>query len=239
MCLRRRAQKSARIRLAGTHKDLIGRPLLHNASVLHNDHAIAILSRQSQIMRNEHSRHATRARQLDQKLHDGLLRRYVKASSRLVCQKQSGCAGERHSDHAALTHPSRKLKWIGMNASLGRIDTHFSQRFDGPSGGRRPIYWAMCHYHVSNLRTYRPDRIEGRLWTLKDHRDLTATNSLQLPAIKLMDCATRVSNRSGSQLGLSRQQPEYRIRGDRLSGSAFPDDPDDLRRSNLKRDVIE
>lgn len=139
------------------------------------------------------------------KFHDGPLRRHVESGGRLIGQKQSRPAGERHGDDAALTHPSRKLKRIGVNALLGIIDTDFSQSFDRPSSSLSRAHRAMRHYHIGNLRAHWPDRIKGRLWALKYHGDLAAADRFEVSAAEFIQGAPKIGNRSGRNPGLHRQ----------------------------------
>src|SRR4051794_2318124 len=97
----------------------------------------------------------------------------------------------------------------------------------------------MRHDHIGNLRADRSNRIKGCLRTLKDHGNLSAANSLELSAAKITQGLTKIAYRPARNLGFGRQQAEDRIAGDGLSGSALPDDADNLRRSDLKGDIIE
>ena len=102
--------------MLGLGKDVGGLRGLDHAALLHHHHAVAIGGGQAEIMRDQDRRHAALLGELDDQVHDGLLRGDVEAGGRLVRDQELRIAGERQRDHDALAHAAGQLERIGMIA---------------------------------------------------------------------------------------------------------------------------
>ncbi|MNN92465.1 hypothetical protein D3C81_2107540 [compost metagenome] len=83
-------------------------------------------------MSDEHNRHVLLRLQFLDQLQDLRLDGHIKGCGRLVGDQHCGIAGQRHRDHDALTHSSRKLMRVVVIPLLGSGDAnplHQLQRF--------------------------------------------------------------------------------------------------------------
>ena len=77
---------------------------LHDFSLLHHDHPIAIGRGKPEIVGDENRRHGLLAGELDHQVHHRFLGRHVETGRRLVGDEQPRPAGQRERNHRALAH---------------------------------------------------------------------------------------------------------------------------------------
>ena len=78
----------------------------------------------------------------------------------LICDEELRTAGERHCDHHTLPHSTRHLMRIFINPCVGRWDSDFRQKTDGPVSCRFFGDILMDQDRLHDLVTDGVDRIQ-------------------------------------------------------------------------------
>jgi hypothetical protein len=86
--------------------DLVQCGLLDDLSGIHHNRAVAEISRNAPVMRDEQQRHAI-VLELAKEIQDPGLDSNIERRRRLICDQESGRARQRASDRYTLSHPTR------------------------------------------------------------------------------------------------------------------------------------
>ena len=130
-------------------------------------------------MRNEKNSHAHLFLQLGNEREDLRLDRHVERRRRLVGNQKTRLAGQRHSDHHALTHAARQLMGIAKRNFFGIGNADQLQKTDRIRNSLGTVEIAVQAQTFSNLFANREYRIERRHRFLKDHCDFVAADLSQ------------------------------------------------------------
>ena len=105
--------------MLGMGKDLLCRSRLHDLAAIHDDHPIAHLGDDPEVVRNEQEGHAMSTLQADQQVQDLRLNRHVERCGRLVRDQESWLTRKGDCDHDPLEHSARHLMRIAVVALIG------------------------------------------------------------------------------------------------------------------------
>ncbi|HLH07833.1 MAG TPA: hypothetical protein VKW78_11400 [Terriglobales bacterium] len=141
--------------------ELRGRRYFHDAAEIHNGDAVTHPSDEPQIMRYQQDGHAVPLAELEQKVHDLGLNRYVQRCCWLIGDQEFGPAGKRHGDHHSLAQTTTKLVRIGLQHPLGVRDADFAEPMGGLFSRLVRRDRVVQSEHSAQLGSYRPDRIEA------------------------------------------------------------------------------
>ena len=81
-------------------------------------------------MGDQNDRHRQSVPQLAEQFEDLRLDRDIKRGRRFIGDQELGFAGKRHRNHHALPHSARHLVRKGVDAPLGRRNSHQFQQLD-------------------------------------------------------------------------------------------------------------
>ncbi len=198
-------------------KDACRRRRLDHLSGLHDDDPIAVSRGKPEVMRDEHRRHAARARQLYNQIHHRLLRRHIEPSRGLIGDEQPRLAGKCHRNDDALAHAARKLERIRVVALLRVADAHQIQDINRLLArvGRRRL--DVLQQHVLDLVADLPNRIQSRARILEDHRHLPPAQIPHRPLGSSPDVDAGKCERATANTAGPVQDSHERIRRDRLA----------------------
>ncbi len=148
-----------------------GRPLLHDAALLHDCDIICDAPDNAEVVRDEQDRHAAPSLQILEQLQDLRLHGDVERGGRFVGDKQVRLVGERHGDHHALPLPARKLVWIGAEppGRVGNAD-FLEQLHDAVTDLGTPAR-SVQFEDLANLLLDGVERVERRHRLLEHHGD--------------------------------------------------------------------
>ena len=144
------------------------------------------------------------------------------------------CDGDSHT----LPHPAGKLVWVGTQTRFRRWDSNLRQQFGSPCFCRSFTQRFMRVDGELHLLSDGQHRIERRNRVLKDHRDISAPARSQIGVRQLGQFHAIQLDRPFDNPSRRIDQTEKRKPGHCLARPAFPDKPQNLTRSQIKRDPI-
>ena len=174
-----------RIRMSGPIKNVLQRSLLHDSSRVHHRHLIACLRNDSQIMGNQDHGSTVLFLEIVHEIQYLGLDGHIQGGSGLICNQKLGIAGQCDGNDHPLAHPPAELVWI-LSSPAAR-NSHQLQHLPGLliRFGLRKMFMNLDT--LRNLIPNGKDRIQGCHRILKDHRDLLASDFLQLTAVEFQN----------------------------------------------------
>ncbi len=120
----------------------------------------------------------------------------------------------------------------------GIVESEFFQYFQAITAGRRPLPETVAAGDFEQLRTDRPNRVEGGRWILKDHRHLAPAQPPPLPRRQELKSASGETQRP-AQLRSGRLQAEQAGGEQRLAAPRLPGPADPFAGGDLKIESAE
>ncbi len=233
-------EQMARVVVLRIGEDLFHRSGLDDLALGHDADTVGEFAHDAEVVGDEEHGHAVLALQLAQEFEDLRLDRDVERGGRLVGDQQFGPIGERHGDHHTLTLAAREFMRIGFQPFFRLADADLVQQLQHAGTRRLPGHTLMQCEDFGNLLFDRMERIERCHRLLEDHGDVVAANFAQFAVGGLQqilaleeDLAARMACR-----GIG-QKPQDRICRDRLAGTGFADERDNLALVDIERDAID
>ena len=173
--------------------------------------------------------------QADQQVHDLCLDGDIQCRGRLVGNQQLGVAGNRHGDYHPLAHAARQLVRKRVQPAFGRRDFHHFHQLHRPCLQRAAAQPLVQPEHFHDLEAHRIARVQAGHRILEDHGDVAADNAPPRPLADGQQVLAVKLHAVGLDVAVAVQQAHQRHHGDRLAGTGFTDDADDL--AGLHRQV--
>ena len=152
----------------------VDRRILHDAAGVHHHDAARELGDHTQVVRDQHHRHAELGAQVAQQLEDLRLDGNVKRGGRLVGDQQARPAGDGDGDHHALAHAAGEAVRVLVDPAAGVGDAHQVEQLDGALARLDARQPAMQHHRLGDLVADRQHGIERGHRSLEDHGDAAA-----------------------------------------------------------------
>src|ERR1700716_1614685 len=236
---RRRPHQLAGVGMRRRGENLARGRRLHHMALFHHRHTVAIGRGEPEIVGDEDGRHAALFGELDDEVHDSLLRRHVEPGGRLVGDQQLGTARQRQRAHDALAHAAAELERIGMVALARTGDPHLVEALDRLVRERRGIRLRMLVQHILDLVADLADRIERSARVLEDHRHFAPAQAAHLVFAGGTDIEAGEVHRAFGAAAGAIEDAHHRVGGDRFAGAGFADDPYGLALGDLHVDVLD
>ena len=168
-----RGDEFARVGMPGSLEDLIGRALFDDDAVFHDEDAVAQVTDDAEVVRDEEVGDPSRFAQRDQQVEDLRLDRHVERRHRLVEHDDRGARGEGAGDRDALTlaarHPQRETT-CDLDRQADQVE-QFATRARRAARGRELARGKSVEQDALHV----PARIERTQRVLVDDRDETST----------------------------------------------------------------
>ena len=238
---RQALHQADRVRVPRVREDREDVAHLDDAACVHDDHAVAELCDEAEIVRDQ-DRGGMRLllRRLEHLDHLSL-DRHVERRRRLVGDQELRLVRDRHRDHRALPHAARELVRVLRVAPRRVRDADELEQLDHP----------LPHLVALQLRPVGRDRlrelvadsehrIERGHRILEDHRDVVAANLTQLLRRHLQQVAAVEDGLPARDLsGRLRDQPEQRHHADALARPRLADDAEHLAGEDVVADAVD
>ncbi len=160
---------------------------LDHAAGIHDQHAVAELRHQVQVVADEDQPHAAVA---DQPVHDVQHLgpdRHVQRAGRFVRDQDLRVGGQHHGDHDALTHAARHLVGIAVHDAFGVADLHGLKHLQGLGAGGGAGRAGVQAIGLDDLLAHGHHRVQAELGVLHDHADAPAADGAHLPVGQVQD----------------------------------------------------
>src|SRR5882757_8172832 len=176
---RHRGHQPDGVGVDGSTEKLRNRRLFNDPSRIHDHDALGELRNDTEVVRDQHHRHAELLAQLAQKLEDLGLDRDVERRRRLIRDQKTRPARDGHRNHDPLAHTARQTMRVIVGAAAGIGNAYKIEQLDRALPRGRPGHFLVLLNGLGDLFGYRQHRIKRRHRILEDHRDLAAANAAQ------------------------------------------------------------
>ena len=219
--------------MPGQGKDIPGGSLFHDLSGVHHGDLIRQFRHDSQVMGDQEDGHSRSVPEFPEQVEDLGLDGHVEGGGGLVGDQQAGCAGHGAGDHHPLSHASRQLVRILVEAP-GRVgDSHPLQPAQGLGPGVPRRQAAGPPQGLAQLVADLQVGGQGRQGVLEDHAHARAAHAVQLRLRGAKDLAPLEAHRAACP-AVRRQQAHDRHEGLALSRPALAHDAQSLARQDLQ-----
>ena len=165
------------VRVLGVLEQRLDIRPFHYLAQVHDDDFLGHLRHDAQVVGNEHHRHAELVLKLGHELEYLGLCGDVQRGGWLVGDEQVGVAGQRHGNHAALSHATAQAEGVLVYTGLGVGDADSSEHLDRPVPRFLLGYVGIVQQNpFDDLLTDSVDRAEGDHRLLEDHGDVAASD---------------------------------------------------------------
>ncbi|MNV50839.1 hypothetical protein D3C71_1428670 [compost metagenome] len=176
--------------------------------------------------------------QFQQQFDDLRLNGHVERGGRFIGNQQLWSAGNRHGDHHALAHPTRKLVRINVETRSRVGDTYLGQQINSPLTTSAAVAALVHLQRFHDLEADGVARVKAGHRLLENHRHFRAHqlatlffgNFAQILAVKLQFF--------GHHLTGEVDQPHNRQRADGLAGAGFADNAHHLALLHAVTDAV-
>src|SRR5262249_59029470 len=118
---------------------------------IHHDDLLRELGDDAEIVGDQHDGGAGLVAQIAHEIEDLRLHRDIEGGRRLVGDEKVWITSQRHRDHDALAHATRKLVRVVLETLLGRRDAYTAQHLDRPLTRRLRRHCAVPQDDLDNL----------------------------------------------------------------------------------------
>ena len=164
----------------GRRKEVADGAGFDDFAVLHDDHAVAIVGDDAQVLRDQQHGRASAVRRLPHLIEELRLDRDVEAAGRLVRNQEPRAGAHGHGDKHALGHACGELVGIGFHPPLGVVDADELQHLDGPGVRGLAAYAVVRKVDVLDLAADRQHGMERGARALHDQADVLAADRIEL-----------------------------------------------------------
>src|SRR5882762_955895 len=229
------------IGVLGGGENFLGAALLADLAVAHHHDLVGDLAHERQVVRDEQYRHPAPRLQAGDQLQDLALHGDVERRGRLIGDEQLRLAGDRHGDHDALLLASGELERVGAELRLRLGEADLVQKLDRAQPRLRRGQSAVLPQRLRDLESHREHRVERAHRLLEDHRDLGASQRLQIAVRGLQETASQIVDaaRSVHRGVLAWQQAHDGERRHRLAAARFSDQRDGAALGDVEADALE
>ena len=112
-------QQRLGVGMAGVGKEFFNRGTFHDAAGIHDQHAVAMLGNDAQVVRDEQRGSAQVLVQAAQQVQDLLLHSHIERSGRFIGNDEFRAAGKCHGNDHALAHAAGKGAGVLVGAERG------------------------------------------------------------------------------------------------------------------------
>ena len=155
-------------------------PFLDHLARVHDEHPVADLQDEAQVVRDVDLRGAVLAADVGDELGDAGLDRDVERGGRLVEEQERGVREQRHRDDHALLLPARDLVRVRRHHAVGVGEADVVEHLHRAVVGLGVGDALVGHRHLLELGAEGEARIERGERLLVDHRDVGAAQGPQL-----------------------------------------------------------
>ncbi len=231
-----RCDEPVRVRVPGIGEHLRRRPFLDDPARVHDRDPVCDLGHDGEIVRDVDHRQAPLSPQALDLGQDPPLRHDVEAGRRLVEDDQRRLANESHGDRHTLLLAARELVRVAAGELGSRRQLHAPERL---LDRRELACRRVLVQHVLDGASDSESRVERVGGILRHVGDKPASkpprNPLGAPAHRLAPNGDLPGDDPGARLAVA----EERERSGRLPAPRLADQPDDLARSDLERDLLD
>src|SRR6266853_5859620 len=167
---RHRGHQPDGVGVDGSTEKLRDRRLLDDASRIHDDDALGELRNDTEVVRDQHHRHAEFLAQLAQKLEDLGLDGDVERSCRLIRNQKTRPARDGHRYHDPLAHAARQTMRVIVGAAAGIGNADKIEQLDRAAPRGRPGHFLVmtprsCEISITDMpSSLRNSRKSSRIW---------------------------------------------------------------------------
>ena len=232
-------QQRPGVGMPGPVEDLAHVAPLHHLAGIHDDHLVAQLGDQAEIVGDHHHGRLEGLLQLAQQVDDLGFHGDVESGGRLVGDQQRRVHHERHGDAGALAHAAAELvrELVHPLFRVGDADPAHNVDRDAPLLGGAAAGAAVLDVgHLPAIGQYRDLRGHG---VLEDHRDLLAAIAAQVVLAEAKHVLPFEQDAAALDHGVAGQQPGRRPDHRALARAAFADDAEDLLLRHADVDVAQ
>ena len=232
--------------MAGVGEDFLHGALFHYAACVHDNNIVGHLRNNAEVMGDEHDGRVDAVLQVAQQIQNLGLNRHIKRRGRLIRNDDLGVAGQRHSDHDALTHTAGQLM------REHRVDTLAVSNADHLEHLDRALFDVLFRLALTlmqgndliDLGADAEHGVQAGHRLLKDHRNIVAAQTLHLFGGGLgnivgLAIAQIQADGALDDLALrALQQLHQGQAGDGLAAAGLADNAHGLADGHLKRDAV-
>src|SRR3954454_21481399 len=226
-------QQRAGVRVAWVRIELVAVGDLHDLAEVHHGHAVAHVTYDREVVRDQDQRQVVFALQVAQQVQDLRLDRDIESRHGLVGDDDLGLQRDRARNADALTLAARELVRIAV-VVLGIEPDLLHQLLDRSLALALALVQVVDDERLRDDRANRLARVERRVRVLEDHLDLTP-HRLQLAAAKRRDLAPPDLDRPAGGV----EQPVDQPRGRGLPATGLPHDSERLAAPHVERDPVD
>ena len=169
--------------MLGVVEDVVYAGAFDNATQIHDGHLIAHLRHHTHVVCNKHDGRAVLGLQVAHQFQNLRFSRHIQRGGRLVGDQQHWRARQRHGDHGALPHATRKLMRVRIGNALRVGHTDLVEDVNRAPTRLFFILGLMQQDSLFDLHANGEHRIERGHRLLEDHRDVVAANGTHLIAV--------------------------------------------------------
>ena len=233
-------QQLLRIRMLRALEDLVDRARLDDLTLGHDADAIGEFADDAEIVGDEQHGHAMLGLQAAEQFQDLRLDRDVERGGRFVGDQEFRPVGECHGDHDTLALPAREFVRICREPLFRFADADLMQQFQHPCTGRGACETLMERQDLADLPLDRVERIERGHRLLEDHGDRVAAHRAEFVLARCHQIPAVEENLArGVAGGRIRQKFQDRGSRDRLAGTGFADQSDDLATTDVEGNFVD
>ena len=224
--------------MLGICVEAIGGGILHHPTAVHDDHAVADLGHDPQVMGHEDGCHSELAGETGQQLQDLGLDHHVERGGGLIGHDQVRPACQRDCDHRPLPHPTRV--GVGVVAVPPAADSHPLQQLPRAQLDRACLQFGFVD--ADHLRHLVPDpmhwieRIHG---ALEDDCCALAAHQPQVAFGEGHEILAVEEDLAAGHPAPGRQEPQQPQHGGRLAAGRLTDETHSLTAPHVERRVMD
>jgi len=233
-------EETPRVRHLRVGEELSRVGLLDDLAAVHDVDPLRHAGDHAEVMRDEDERGPELACQVLQEIEDLRLDRHVERGRRLVGEDELRIARQRHRDHHALTHASRELVGVIINALLRAGDADEVEELDGALPRLALVHLEVEFERLRDLTADGKHGIEARHRVLEDHRDVVAADPAHLVVVHLENVRAIEHDRALDDLARRHgDETHERERGHGLAAAGLTDYPERFARRDLERHTVD
>ncbi len=167
-----------------------------------------------------------------------MLQGHVERGRGLVAEQDLWTARKCHRDHDALAEAAGQLVGIGLCSANRVRDAGFRHHRDGQVHGVLLRQAEMTPRSFGDLLAHPDNRVQRSHRVLEDHGDLRSHERPAFPRGHAREVPTLVLDRSRYDLHAAGEEPRNGPQRQRLAGSGFSDDAEELSLSDVECDIV-
>jgi len=222
---------------SGVVKKADARTGLDDLPGIHDTHAVRHAGDDAQVVGDQQQAHALAALDVAEQIEHLRLDGDVERRRRLVGDEHTRTPGQRHGDHHALLHASRKLEGKLLQPACRVRDAHRLEQTTGLVARRRAAQ-RVRGKRLDDLRAHAHDRVEAGRGLLKDHPDTPAAHPAHRRFGQAEQGFAGQADFAGDDATAIGQQARERERGHRLAATGFAQQGEGLAGVDLQIDAV-